>query len=180
MKNLDKDTMIFVIFNPKNMLNMKRRNSTVENLNSWGYTNIRFQPYGKTDEDYGYKPVFGNEVSEMDRVKWYAYLNILRKIRKEDKPVIITFAGNELVSDIPQSITESEIEILGYTLVDPNTKEKKSNANSGVFITPSRAIDLFKHLLNKRLDRPIHGEMIAYYRDLYAGKEYNYFLMKNA
>ena len=179
--HLRKDTLVYIIFDNQIMESFEHREITKKSFEKHGYTNINYQPYPNLNEDQGYKLNFirYNESVAVEKKKWYAFVNVLRKVRKEDKPVIITFAGNILDSDIPADIEKRDLEILGYAREGIN---RKSKPKSGIFITPLKARELLKkYLLTKRIAYDLNREMVNYYNQLnnHPDKKYHYLLMKD-
>jgi len=181
--HLRKDTLVYIIFNPENMNNQIQKIKTANSFKRFGYESIRYQPYANPEKDNGFRLKFGGEYGinrdlYIEKCKWYSFAMILKKIRKETRPVIITFAGNELVKDISNKIETKDFEILGFYLNLNN--RKKSQPTSGIYITPLKARTLFKQrLLQKEITGPIDGEMISYYNlDIEdPSQKYQYFAM---
>lgn len=168
--HLRKDTKVYIIFNSDNMRAQENKLKTKKSFELLGYENIKYQPYGDPAEDYGYRLSFGGDFQTDPRMfteksKWYAFANVLRKIRKEETPVIITFAGHSLVRDIDNKIEQSDFEIIGYHINGNNMR--RSDPKAGMFITPLGARQLFKNvILESRIVEDINDFMIGEYNKM--------------
>lgn len=183
--HLRKDTLVYIIFNPENMNNQIQKIKTANSFKRFGYESIRYQPYADPEKDNGFRLTFMGDFKinrdlYVEKCKWYSFAMILKKIRKETRPVIITFAGNELVQDISNKIETKDFEILGFNLNLNNIR--KSQPTSGMYITPLEARTLFKQrLLEKEITGPIDSEMISYYNKNIEdpSQKYQYLTMTN-
>jgi hypothetical protein len=175
--NLRKDTLCFILFDPEDMDSYKAKQVTEKSFLSYGYENIKPQLYTDLSKDYGYKLQFNNYDDPTNRKKWYTFVNVLRKIRKEDNPVIITFAGSLLVKDILKSIENSQMEVLGYNFIN---NKRSCNVENGIFISPLMAKELYSYILQKQISIDIFNMINSYYRNNFPTKSYDYFLMTHA
>lgn len=168
--HLRKDTKVYIIFNPDNMDSQVEKIKTKNTFERMGYNYIKYQPYADPAADNGYQLRFGGKFQldarlYAERVKWYSFANILRKIRKEETPVIITFAGHSLIQDIPKDIESSDFEIIGYNFNLNN--QRISDPKAGMYITPLLARSLFKDKILKDLLRlDMNDYMIKYYNEI--------------
>jgi len=167
--HLRKDTKVYIIFNPESMDGQVNKLKTKNTFERLGYSDIKYQPYADPAADNGYQLRFGGQFQldarlYAERVKWYSFTNILRKIRKEETPVIITFAGHSLIQDIPKDIESSNFEIIGYNFNLNN--ERRADAKAGMYITPLLARSLFKDkILNATILLDMNDFMIKYYNE---------------
>lgn len=167
--HLRKDTKVYIIFNPANMDSQVNKLKTKNTFERLGYSDIKYQPYGDPAADHGYRLSFRGEFQQnpdlyIEKAKWYAFVNILRKIRKEEKPIIITFAGHSLIQDIPKGIESSDFEIIGYHFDLENMK--KSDPKAGIYITPLESRILFKdNILDDLIVEDLNTWMIRYYNE---------------
>jgi hypothetical protein len=176
--HLRKDTLVYIIFNPESVNSQLQKIKTENSFKRFGYESIRHQPYADLQKHPGYRLEFSGEFKidpalSIEKSKWYAVTNIFRKIRKETRPAIITFAGNELLNDISNEIEKKNFEILGFNLNQNNVR--RSQPTAGMYITPLEARVLFKQkLVNEPIFTNIDNFMIKYYNETIDNSEQKY------
>lgn len=104
---LSKNTNAFVICNPNNLIQMKSKETIVNQLRTFGYEPsiqyyVSVDKINNSDEELGFNLPVKKEVIGVDGVQqWYTFMNVLRKARILKEHFIVCFDDSEFRRDIP-------------------------------------------------------------------------------
>lgn len=114
---LDKNTTIFVLYDPSSMDSVAKRDVTVSCFKKYGYKNIRPEVvvYTSTIQYLDFSLTFEEgKVDAYQQQEWYNFLKIFKKARSLKTATLVVKAGVVLDSDIPTRISKYAVKIVGY------------------------------------------------------------------
>ena len=172
-----KDTKIFVLYEAttaERMTDSARIVQTVQSFEQYGYT-CTLQPFPSTDqivnnsyESIGVKklPLYERALNTFKMKEWYGFFSIAKKARILDRQYIISFAGNQLVTDMRLLPDTTGV---GDNYIDTKTSYRFPSdptnlaTRKNYIMDPIGAIEMLKEVkVSDPIRVSIHDYMIAY------------------